>query len=298
MLGLTYGDCDRLKKAEAALREALRLAFAQRGLPHFAFLGPVPCGDRRGALATTEQGLAIDPCTPAASATAACISACWELAGGRGNAAGIAEARPGERPRARQHGLALYFKAHAQAGDPALGERHGQSALYKSLQHCQEVLRLDPSSEFARTTAAAVLLVRPRCIICPFGLLAGLVGLVDPSPHRWYWRSASEPARPRTAPGFSGVGGPGPSRPPDGAFSGGPFYLLMRRTRLGEAVLLPGRRLRRQRDSGLAGRHYRRLHRRPFCRASDGAGRPVHRLGVDRADHRRLPITVRIRREN
>ena len=242
MLGLTYGDCDRLKEAEAALREALRLH--SRNVACLISLSWIQFrrGDRRGALATTEQGLAIDPMH------SGCLShrGMYQrvLRNWRGAEETLRESLRLDPENGHAHAnmaWALYFKACAKGGS-GIWERHGQSALYKSLQHCQEALRLDPSSEFARTTAAAVLLVRPRCIICPFGLLAGLVGLLILLLTVGTGGLRANPPADALPLDFPASVVPVLLGLLTVALSGGPFYLLMRRTRLGEAVLLPGQR--------------------------------------------------------
>jgi len=241
MLGLTYGDCDRLKEAEAALREALRLD--SRNVACLISLSWVQFrrGDRRGALATAEQGLAIDP------THSSCLSHRGMYQRVLGNWRGAEETLreslridPENDHAHANRAWALFLKAHAQARAERRMGGPGQLELDESVQHCQEALRLNPSSEFARKTALAVLVTRPRGTLFVIGLLAGLVALVfllvafSGGPRADLDADSHFAIAATTAPVLLGL--------VTIAFSGGPLYLLILRTRLGRAVLSPGQR--------------------------------------------------------
>ncbi|HVS36294.1 MAG TPA: tetratricopeptide repeat protein [Gemmataceae bacterium] len=216
MLGLTFLDLNQLEKAQAALGEALRLD--PRNAEQLEWLSWIQFqrGDKYGALATSEQGLAIDP------QHVGCLNRHgyylrW-LGLWRASEEPLRAALKLEPENAYTHtnlGWTLWSKAHAL-----------KASLKESLSHFQEALRLDPTSDWAKAGVADILLRRTRRVILPlFVVLVALIIL-----------SAAVSA---------GHGSIGSLMLMFGLFciasSAGPAYLVMHWTRLGAAVLTPAR---------------------------------------------------------
>jgi Flp pilus assembly protein TadD len=245
LLGLTYLDCGRLKEAEGALREALRLN--PRNATYLEWLSWVQFrrGDRAGALATVEQGLAINP------QHVGCLSHHGQYKRVLGNWREAEETlrvaltlNPENDLTHAQLAWALYVKALARArSERKVGSWPWRPEMAEALQHCQEALRLNPCSDFAKTTMTEVLLAPARHIFVAIGLLSGMAALGA----LILLAMASVPA------------GQGPHLSPQAigfvkgtllvlcgiltvGISNGPPYLLLRWSRLGASVLSPARR--------------------------------------------------------
>ena len=244
LLGLTYVDCRRHEEAEAALREALRLN--PRNASYLEWLSWVQFlrGDRRGALVTAEQGLAIDP------EHVGCLNyrgQCKRILGNWKDAEETLRESLRHNPENdfthANLAMALFQKAIARAR----GERKATSwpwrpEMAEARQHCQEALRLNPCSDFAKNVMTEILSAPMAQIIGIAGLMSGFMACM-----LCLLAVGITPSRPggSISPGDEGlfkavllvlcgvltVG-----------ISKGPRYLLLRRSRIGTAVLTPGRR--------------------------------------------------------
>jgi len=251
MLALSYIDAGRPKDAEAAITEALRLdPRSPEMLSWLAWL-QFQRGDRRGALATADEGLAIDP------QHVTCLNRRGLFLNQLGNWQPSEVALRSALALAPEHaythanlGWTLWTKAHSLAGNPRPLRQpwavFTRPELREAMDHFREALRLSPGWDWARTGLEEILLTRRKAVLRLFLSLvvigAGLLLRLYMGPEL----SAGAGARPGPAPSFDDPVFWGLFLVLFGAvtivLSNGPVYLLMRASRLGEAVLAPARR--------------------------------------------------------
>jgi tetratricopeptide (TPR) repeat protein len=248
MLGLTYLDLNRHAQAEEALREALRLE--PRNVEQLEWLSWIQFqrGDRRGAVATVDQGLAIDP------EHVGCLNRRgyylrW-LGYWKESEAPLRAALKADPENAYTHtnlAWTLWSKAHGRVGNPGPIFQPWlvawRAELREARRHFIEALRLDPTSDWARTGAAETLLIRWKAPIQSLMLLAvlttallGIANHTDP-PVAAGAAASSPPDLPLIGLLLLLCGGVLV------IFANGPLYVAMYWSRLGAAVLSPGRRL-------------------------------------------------------
>ena len=237
MLALTCIDANRTKEAEAAIGEALRLDPRNPEMLSWLAWLQFQRGDRRGALDTADEGLAIDP------EHVTCLNRRgyflrW-MGDWKGSEVAVRSALALGPEDAYTHTnlawtlwnktfalarIGGFFQSWAASRRPELGE---------ALGHFREALRLDPTSDWARTGVAEVLLTRNRAI---FRMLVAVVGAAVVG--ALLLTSYAQP------PADSGVimglflAALGVLTV---AFADGPAYLMMRRDRTALAVLSPSR---------------------------------------------------------
>ncbi len=208
----------------------------EHGTAQLAFLDPVPPGDRRAALETAGRGLEIDPeninCLNN-QAQYLRVLGLWKQA--------ETVARPPlalDPDKAFTHANLAWTpwsKAHARTGNTLLGLVFGapgwRPEMREARDHFLEALRRNPGSEWARSGAQEVLLMRLRAVFRPLmvAALAATAFLVVPL-------LPPDPAASAGGRGALALGGAGAVA---FLFSNGPLYLLLRRSRVGAAVLSP-----------------------------------------------------------
>jgi len=242
-MGLTYLECARLKEAEEALRQALRLN--PRNPTYLEWLSWVQFrrGDRAGALATVEQGLAINP------QHVGCLNHRGQYKRVRGKWKDAEETlrtaltlNPESYLTHAQLAWALFTKAINRArADGQASSWPWRPEMAEAREHCQEALRLNPCSDFAKTTMTEILMAPWRIIFFAIGFVPGLAAfgalliLVMSSFH------ADRDLTPERLDMVKGVllVNLGLVRV---SFSNGPLYLLLLRSRVGQDVLSPSRR--------------------------------------------------------
>ncbi len=199
-------------------------------------------GDRQGALAPAERGLAIDP------RHVGCLNRRgyylrW-MGRWHGSEESLRAALQLDPDNAYTHtslAWTLWSKAHGRAGGTVLQLwTVSWRPLRESWRHFREALRLDPASDWARAGLADILLRRARSILLP--LLAALIFTT-----MWLVSAAAD------APRSADRGAPPPDPLLTGRlllmfgfitllFSGGPACMVVRWSRLGAAVLSPAQR--------------------------------------------------------
>jgi tetratricopeptide (TPR) repeat protein len=237
MLGMTYTDCGRLEQAEGALREAMRLD--PRNVEQLAWLSWIQSlrGDRRAALATAEQGLAINP------EHVTCLDRKGLFLRFLG--------QPTESEEAIRMALRLApenFFTHTNLGwtllrkvqarsrlDPALQSftLSWRPELREALSHFREAIRLRPAMNWAKEGVEQILLMRSKaiCRSITAALAAIIVAFLFRSLGEARFSADNNAFFFNLFLAFMGIMA--------ASWSSGPIYLLMRCGRLGAAVL-PG----------------------------------------------------------
>ena len=181
MLSLTYIDAGRMQEAEEAVAEALRLD--PRNPEQLSWLAWLQFqrGDRPAALATADQGLAIDP------QHVGCLNRRGYFLRWTGDWKGAEVAVRAALAQAPEDGYThanlawtLWSKGHAQAGSPGYFQPFRAARrpeMGEALDHFREALRFDPGSDWARTGLSEILLLRGRSVFRSLMIVVGAVVL-------------------------------------------------------------------------------------------------------------------------